>query len=71
LVTGCELKEERGKESLNGVGGGEAKRNKSVRNHLGVAWPLIKYISRFVYIMTLITCMIVVRKCNKKFVHYH
>jgi hypothetical protein len=34
-----------------------------------LAWPLIKYASRSVYIMPLITCMIVERKCNKKFVH--
>jgi hypothetical protein len=37
--------------------------------HLGDAWPLIKYASRLVYIMSLIICMIVVRKCSKKFVH--
>ena len=37
--------------------------------HLGDAWPLIKYAARLVYIMSLIICMIVVRKCNKKFVH--
>jgi hypothetical protein len=49
LVIGCEIKEERGMESLNGVGegggGGEAKRNKLGRNH----WMLRGHYSNKIY----------------------
>ncbi len=38
MLTGCDLKEGRGIESLNGAEGGEAKRNKSGRKHWIGCW---------------------------------
>jgi hypothetical protein len=37
--------------------------------HLSEGWPLIKYVSKLEYKMSLKIRMIVVRKFNKKFVH--
>ncbi len=56
-----------GDVTLNQVWGGGGKEVQFKWEHLGDAWPLIKYASRLVYIMSLIICMIVVRKCNKMF----
>ncbi len=48
-----------------GGGGGQRGTNQGGNPQV----QLIKYVSRLGYMMSLIICMIVVRKCNKKFVH--
>ncbi len=58
-------------DTQQGVGGmGLGRHRGTIKwEHLGDEWPLIKYASRLVSIMSMIICMIVVIKCNKKFVH--
>jgi hypothetical protein len=54
-----------------GGGGGAPQRgtNQRTREPLDAAWPLIKYFPGLGNIMSLLICIIVVRKCNKKFIH--
>jgi hypothetical protein len=50
---------------VGGGGWGESKEEKFKWEPSGSAWPLIKNVSRLGYIMSLIICMTVVRKCTK------